>query len=109
MWVGVSATMFLLVVGWGVSLYSAMITPRSSPQDETLVKANEQFSNLITEVTQQLDTLKAIPSKIPPPTTATSPITPSLTPEEIDVLKQKVLGTETANTLPATLLENQTR
>jgi len=109
LWAGVGTTMVVIVVGWFMATLSPTVKPSTITQDPALTAANEQFFNLFSKVNQRLDSFNlpastpapAAPSNQPAP--SVSPTTPTaLTPAQIQLLKQKVLGAEaTAPTTPA--------
>lgn len=102
LWMGVSVTMFFIVLAWTFSLGPQLAVPSlASNESDVLGKMNDDFANMYVDVNRRLDALKA---QTPAPTTAASEPTtttsselasPALSPQEIEALKAKVLGAET--------------
>ncbi len=102
LWAGVGTTMALIVIGWVMTLPSLFSTRTSV--DPTLQNSTQQFNTLFSNISQRLDSFNApalnaptnTPTNSPTVTNAPPASSPSaLTPQQIELIKQKVLGAET--------------
>lgn len=104
MWVGVAATMTMIVVGWGLSFkYSLEAAAVPASQQAVLPELQtEQLKKIFEDVNQQLDGLKkasAAAATLAQPTQPTE--APTLTPEQLEALKAELQkATETAQPKP---------
>ncbi len=99
LWAGVSVTMFLVVLGWTISVVPSLNVPVNS-SGAAINNLNDQFSKMYVDVNHRLDSLAppAPPTSTSSSTTPTAPATTTtstLTPDQINTLKSNVLGAET--------------
>ncbi len=100
MWVGVAATMTMIVVGWGLS-FKYSLNAAAVPASKQVVLPElqtEELKKMFENVNQQLDGLKkasATAATLAQPTQPTE--APSLTPEQLEALKLKLQEAEKAS------------
>ncbi|MFA5954189.1 MAG: hypothetical protein WC817_01470 [Patescibacteria group bacterium] len=98
LWAAVSGMMFLIVFGWAWSLRYSLVVPSVQPPQE-LMKATNDLSSLFKSTVSQIKDIpvpSASPEVAPNNTASAEP----LTPEELDVLKQKVIENTAPKSLP---------
>lgn len=97
LWGSVTFVMLSIIVGWGATLLATLSVPANNQNDEALSKANEEFTNLFVGVNQRLDSF-SLPKTAATETATTeqSSTAPALTPDQIEALKEKVLGASVA-------------
>jgi len=100
LYTAVSVFMFLVVLGWGWSLrFSLEVPPSSDPAAQELQKTVGEFSTLFQQTVDDAKKLSVpTPTDVSPVANSTAP---TLTPQEIESLKQKVLENTTTQHLPS--------